>query len=128
MSTLKPNLLIVDDDALVARALRRALKADFSVTVCISADEAESAVESTRFDCVLCDIHMPDVDGDVLVERLSQTAPPLKERVVFMSGGMTLDERARIERSGHPVVAKPFDLEEVKRTLISTLGTAVPAA
>lgn len=128
MSSSKPNLLIVDDDALVARALRRALKADFVVTVCMNAVEAEAAVGETQFDCVLCDIHMPDIDGDALVERLSQTAPNLRKRVVYMSGGMTQDERVRIERSGSPVVAKPFDLEEVKRTLISTLGTDVPAA
>ncbi|MCB1039089.1 MAG: response regulator, partial [Acidimicrobiales bacterium] len=56
------QILIVEDDGLIASSLARALEAaGHSVTVATSVAEAMPALETA--DLVLCDLGLPDGDG-----------------------------------------------------------------
>jgi len=64
MATLK--LLIVDDDAVDRRAVRRALKearVDAEVVECATAQEAIEAARSGGFDCIFLDYYLPGATG-----------------------------------------------------------------
>jgi len=84
--TERPVALIVDDDALVGRAIARLLRPEFEVVVVHSAAEALHAVRQRHFDIVLTDVVMPGMTGVQLFERLQETDPELADRVVFMTG------------------------------------------
>ena len=74
------NVLLVDDEALARRRLRRLLADAGDVTVvaeCGSGAAAIEALRTHRVDLVFLDIHMPGVDGFVVAESLQGPEAPL---------------------------------------------------
>ena len=115
------RVLVVEDEADVAAVLCDAL-VDLGYTVHWAADGAAAlAIAPTyRPDVVLLDLTMPELPGDVVLERLKAADPGLPVIVVT---GNTDAERARATLAGgaFDYVAKPFDLE----ALASILAAAV---
>lgn len=74
------NVLLVDDEALARRRLRRLLTDADDVTVvaeCSSGSAAIEALRTHRVDLVFLDIQMPGVDGFVVAESLQGPDAPL---------------------------------------------------
>ncbi|MCC6625015.1 MAG: EAL domain-containing response regulator [Deltaproteobacteria bacterium] len=73
---LKTRVLVVDDDALVLRALARGLRAvAIEVLEARDAGEAEALLESERVDAIVSDVFMPGVDGMALLRRVRERDP-----------------------------------------------------
>ncbi|GMV17792.1 MAG: PAS domain S-box protein [Polyangiaceae bacterium] len=113
------NVLVVEDDELVARMVAKMLSERHDVVVVPDGTTAERALQSGSFDVVLCDLVMPGMSGVDLYERVLATKPELARRFVFMTGGV-LTERAAdfLETVSSPRVLKPFSAE----TLHTALG------
>lgn len=58
----KANILLVDDESNVLRAISRLLR-DYNITALTNAEEALSVAEKTTFDLVISDFRMPGMDG-----------------------------------------------------------------
>lgn len=74
------NVLLVDDEALARRRLRRLLADAEDVTVVAECSSGSAAIESLRthhVDLVFLDIQMPEVDGFVVAESLQGPEAPL---------------------------------------------------
>jgi CheY-like chemotaxis protein len=71
-----------------------------------------------RFDMVLCDVVMPEVDGMQLFERVVRAAPDFAKRFVFVTGGATspAHERFLINTKNH-VFQKPFEMKTIHRLI-----------
>lgn len=109
------RLLVVDDEALVRRSLKRALS-PHKVVEASGGREALSILATESFDLILCDLMMPDVTGMQLYQLLKESHPGIESRVVFITGGaFTTDARRFVETVPNPVVTKPFDLAEVRQ-------------
>jgi diguanylate cyclase (GGDEF)-like protein len=79
------NLLLVEDDDNIALLMRRSLeRAAHQVTRCRTAGEARAVLAAQRFDLILLDHRLPDVEGLDLLRQLSAggAAPP----VVLVTG------------------------------------------
>src|SRR2546427_2182707 len=100
------RILIVDDDSLVLLMLERMLR-EHHVKV---ASGGEAALEILRsgaaFDAVLCDLHMPGMNGDELHGVMSEQFPELAKRTIFVGGACTDKEQAFLD--AHTALAKPF--------------------
>jgi two-component system cell cycle sensor histidine kinase/response regulator CckA len=84
---LRARVLVVDDDELVGRAMKRMLGRWHSVVLASSAREAIEALRADpSFDVVLCDVMMPDVSGIELFQRITSQWPHLGRRVAFLTG------------------------------------------
>jgi len=120
-SPRRGRVLVLDDDPLVARALTNLLKREHEVVERHRATEALDLLrEGQRFDVILCDVLMPDMDGAAFFEALSRGLPELTETVVFMTGGaFTPRTTAFVENLKTPVIAKPFDAAKL-RALVRT--------
>ena len=70
---MTPRLLLVDDD-IPARSLLQACleKQGFDVTGAADATETRLALEESRFDLVLLDINLPQIDGLTLAREIRQ--------------------------------------------------------
>ncbi|HUB06193.1 MAG TPA: response regulator [Myxococcales bacterium] len=94
------RLLLVDDDPLVATALRRTLsKHDFEVVVALDARSAFTVFELFEPDVVLSDVLMPGTNGDEMLDDMRVLRPDLKG--VLISGhahGPTLRDYQLIEK------------------------------
>jgi signal transduction histidine kinase len=128
-STRPARILVVDDDAAVARVVSRLL-AKHQVTVVDSGRKCiDLLAHEPDFDLVLCDLMMPDGGGVEVYEALEASRSPMVGRIVFMSGG-AFSDRARdfLDRIDNPVVDKPLSREVLNALVTSALETSGRAA
>jgi PAS domain S-box-containing protein len=113
------RILVVDDENIVATAVRRLLESDHEVKVLTSAQEALHRISGgERFDVILCDLMMPVMTGVDLHSELARTAPDQADCMVFLTGGaFTPRARAFLDEVPNPRLDKPFDLA-VLRALV----------
>ena len=115
------RVLLVDDEAIIRRALRRLLEPQHEVVL---AESGESALASMRsgehYDVILCDLMMPDMTGMELYERLIAEQSPYAERMIFMTGG-ACSKRSRdfLEDCARPVIEKPIERTALLHALAS---------
>ena len=69
--TLKPTLLIVEDDPSLRRLYQIYLSSDFHVIEAEGGEQALACVESENIALILSDIHMPEMNGLGLREHLA---------------------------------------------------------
>jgi signal transduction histidine kinase len=113
------RILVVDDEAAVCRALREALVGEHDVVACSSGLHALSILAAdAAFDLILCDLHVPEMTGMGLYERLVRVRPELAVRVVFMTAGAFTDlGRTYQSQPPRPLVEKPLDLARLRALL-----------
>jgi two-component system LytT family response regulator len=105
MSNFK--VLIVDDERLSRRRIRRLLSLDPECEVageCANGREAVVTLENTRPDILFLDIQMPELDGFEVLRALTQTKP----LIVFTSAFDDYALRA-FEVQAFDYLLKPFD-------------------
>jgi CheY-like chemotaxis protein len=110
------RILLVDDDALILRALSRMLR-HHAVSTAKGGAEALFLIRGGHvFDAILCDLHMPGMNGRAFFDQLEGLLPELAARVVFMAGGFCEgDDEAFL--ATHPLLHKPFDANDVEGAL-----------
>jgi DNA-binding NtrC family response regulator len=121
----RARILIIDDEPLLGQTLRFAFQEKHDVEVAASGRDAlERLAKDSSYDLVLCDLMMPDVSGEHVFLAVSEHAPGLVPRFVFMTGG-AFTERAQEFLSRFPgrQLEKPFNIEEVE-VLLSELAAA----
>jgi CheY-like chemotaxis protein len=112
------RLLLIDDEPLVLRSLRRML-GEHHVDTAQSGSEALARLKEDRsYDLIFCDLMMPDMDGTVLYAELERRMPDLLDRIVFCSGGaFTTRTKQFVERSTRRFVEKPMTREAFERVV-----------
>lgn len=118
-------ILIVEDDEDSRDAYLEFLESlGFRVSGVGTGEDAVAAARTTRFDAVLLDLTLPDVDGRVLCDRLQELAAPRVVPVLALTGhSLDAGERARFTM----VMQKPVDLDalaEWLRTIAPPRATA----
>jgi CheY-like chemotaxis protein len=102
-------VLIVDDDPLVANALRFMLE-DHEVTVTtVPLKALVRLLAGERYDVILCDVSMPGMTGVELHERLRVAVPEQAARIIFVTGGAAPSTMAALERLPNVCLQKPVD-------------------
>lgn len=115
----RARLLIVDDDAMVLSALRRRLRRRYDVVTVLGGDEALALLAADpKFDSIVCDLMMPNVDGKSFYEAVQSVHPELAGRIVFMSGGAFTPRLRKFAASvSNPVLQKPVSRDDLERML-----------
>lgn len=106
-----------DDRLLVERALRKA-GIDFSAAWACSRRDFIRALEAGRPDVILCDYHLPDIDGTAALQIAGRMHPGAP--VVMVTGGLSDERAAQLLRFG----AQDYVLKD----RLARLGPAVVAA
>jgi DNA-binding response OmpR family regulator len=106
----KPDILVVDDEAISRRAVTYALeKAKLS---CSSLESAEAAVDllaQRKFDLILLDVDMPGMNGFELCTKLRSFQRNKTTPVIFVTSLTDFESRANSTMSGgNDLIAKPF--------------------
>jgi nitrogen-specific signal transduction histidine kinase/CheY-like chemotaxis protein len=118
------RILIVDDEALVGRAVTRILSQQHEVVARTSARAAlDDVAAGQTFDLVLCDLMMPDMTGMELHARLREVAPALADRTVFLTGGaFTPTAREFLARVRNARIEKPFEPDQLRALVARVLA------
>jgi PAS domain S-box-containing protein len=118
------RILLVEDDPLVARAVRRTLSREHDVVLVESGRAALQALAREKFDLVISDLMMPEMTGMELHTELLRTHPEVAERMIFISGGAFTDAaREFLRRIPNPQIEKPFDPQQLRDLIRRTLTT-----
>ncbi len=124
------RILIVEDDELVADALKRGLtEAGFVVDRVGSAEQAEPAIAAGEFDLAVVDIGLPQVDGLTLVRRLRRAGNATPVLILTARDGLA-DRVDALDLGADDYLVKPFELPEVAarcRALIRRTRSATSA-
>jgi FixJ family two-component response regulator len=102
------RIALVEDDAMVRRALARLLRTlGFSVTAFASAEELLATMARGGADCLLIDAHLPRVSGlelYQLLRRRSWLTP-----VIFVTADVDIARGDAMLQTGAPCFVKPVD-------------------
>lgn len=114
-STALKKIMIVDDEPSILLSLSYALKTEgVEVITCNEIEQAEEALNSTRFDLVLADIRMSGVNGIEGLELLTYIKDHYDTKVIIMTGYATDEIEADAYRRGaHYYFKKPIDINEL---------------
>jgi two-component system, cell cycle sensor histidine kinase and response regulator CckA len=107
------RVLVVDDEPVVCGALERLLSNEGEVVAVTSGREALARIQSgENFDVILCDLMMPDMDGQSVYEAFLRTAPKQAERIIFVTGGaFTMRAHDFLARVQNTRLSKPFNVD-----------------
>lgn len=120
------RVLVVDDEAEIADLLRELLEgAGHEVATAESGSVALALLAEARFDAIVSDLHMPDVDGASLWREVRVRDPALSRRVLFVTGD-TLSPSVRqfLDDSRCASLAKPFTRAELLARVAELLDRA----
>src|SRR5262249_20455748 len=85
------RILVVDDRPDVAKAIARMLSNHDTATETDPRQAVARVEHGERFDIVLCDLNMPDMNGREVSDRLVHAHDPPPPIVLMMSGGENVD-------------------------------------
>jgi signal transduction histidine kinase/CheY-like chemotaxis protein len=118
------NLLLVEDIEINAEVARGILeRAGHRTALVKSGEQAIELVRSARFDAVLMDVQMPDVDGLEATRRIRALASPQSQVpiVALTANVMTEDVEACLAAGMDGHLAKPIDVVALHRTIEAAL-------
>lgn len=118
------RILIVEDDAQLARAMKSELDRFYDTTIVASGRDALFLAETKKFDLIVLDLNLPDIDGLVVSEQLRRS-----ESEILMVTARA-DVQSRVEglyAGASDYLSKPFEMIElVARVEARLRGRAQP--
>ncbi|MBN1418635.1 MAG: response regulator [Planctomycetes bacterium] len=111
------RLLLIDDDALLARVLAEYLqRTGFEVEIAAGGGEALRALAAGGWEAVVVDVIVPDASPEDLLAAIPRG--PAGPAVVAVSGAPPAPAiAARLVREGIPFIQKPFRPDALVRLL-----------
>jgi two-component system, NtrC family, response regulator HydG len=103
-----PRVLLIDYDDVARRDLARLLPRDrYACEVVPSAVAALERLGAQTFDAVIAEVHLADMQGLTLLERIKRARPALP--VILVSSRGTVQEAVEaIKRGAHDYFSKPY--------------------
>jgi two-component system NtrC family sensor kinase len=116
LSTTRARVLLIDDEPNICEVYRLLMADEFDVVTAASGRCALELVQGAdRFDVIVSDVMMPDMDAAELIDAILRLAPQLSERLILYTGG-AVSERARqlVDAGQIPVLYKPLLTDDLK--------------
>src|SRR5581483_3563351 len=111
------NILIVEDEALPRKNIRRVLTEEgYTVHEAADGEEAIAAIDSIDFDLVLTDIKMPKADGMAVLKHVREVAP--QTFVAMMTAYASVETAiSALQLGAQDYLLKPIVYEDLLRKI-----------
>jgi len=108
------NLLVVEDDEASRKAMTQLIQSKgIDITVSATGQEAYDILRAMKVDCVILDLHLPDMSGFELLRTISEdasiTMPPV---IVYTAKDLTREEDQQLREFASSIVIKGADSPE----------------
>jgi DNA-binding response OmpR family regulator len=113
LSTAK--IYAVDDDRAACEAITGAMQAvGLSVKTTVHPSAAVAELAGSRFDLVIIDVNLPELDGFELCTHIRNMALHAETPIVFLTGDPSTENRVQSSlRGGNEFLPKPFNLQDL---------------
>ena len=113
----KIKIIVVDDEPSIRESLRGWLQQDgYQVETAAGGPEALAKNAENRFDIMLIDVKMPEMDGLTLLKKIKEIDSDIA--IVMMTAhGAIRDAVEAIKLGAYDYLLKPFELEELSFTI-----------
>jgi signal transduction histidine kinase/CheY-like chemotaxis protein len=115
------KILVVDDEEIMLKFACDALRSQgYQVAGALSAQDALKKVKEEKYDFILTDIKMPEMDGVELIKAVHKINPTMG--ALFMTGYASLDTaKEAIQEGVYDYILKPFDLHEIRNAVANAI-------
>ncbi|RYY69335.1 MAG: sigma-54-dependent Fis family transcriptional regulator [Chitinophagaceae bacterium] len=122
------HILIIDDDMDMCQLLSNFLKRKgFTASSASSGKKGLEAVKENRFDLVLCDFRLGDMDGKEVLQQIKAVEPSMP--VVILTGYSDVKMAVEVMRLGaFDYITKPLVPEEIIKMINKALDEDTPAS
>jgi GAF domain-containing protein/response regulator RpfG family c-di-GMP phosphodiesterase len=116
------RILVADDEPWVAQVCAEILAGEgYQVRQAHGGQEALTWLQEERFDCVVTDLRMPDVDGWTVLRRARELDPSMAAVAITSYGGME-NAVAALRAGAQDLLLKPFDPDDLLLTVEKALA------
>lgn len=116
------RILVVDDEKIVCDMSRKCLVEEgYEVTTFVDSTAALAALEHERFDVVITDLKMKEVDGIQLLEFARQHNPETKVIMLTAFGSIESATEA-LRKDAFDYFTKPVRIRDLKASVRRALG------
>jgi len=124
----KPKILVVDDEKIVCDMARYYFEHEgYRVTTFTDSTRALEVLETERFDVMIVDLKMKEVDGMQLIEVVNEKSPETK--VIMLTAFATMETAVEAFRKHvFDFLTKPVRIEELKATVNRALSENQPSS
>jgi CheY-like chemotaxis protein len=118
------KILLVDDEADVCRLVKAMVEPlGVEVRTCTDSREAALIVETEKFDGIMLDVGMPNLDGLQLTRKIRTTPPNQQAPIIMITGWDNVDTMRRAFEAGATFfIGKPISREKLYAIFRTTRG------
>jgi two-component system nitrogen regulation response regulator NtrX len=111
------RVLVIDDERSVRSSLKEVLEYEkYEVVLAEEGNEGIDKFQESKFDVVLCDIKMPNMDGIEVLEKIFSLSSDVP--VIMISGHGNIDTAVEaIKKGAFDFIEKPLDLNRLLITI-----------
>jgi ActR/RegA family two-component response regulator len=118
---VSPHILVMEDDLSVAKGLEMVLnEGGFDVNLAGTGELALEAFKQKRFDLLVADLRLPDIDGMEVIKKV-KAAKPETEVIVITGYGTTATAVEAMKLGVHDFLPKPFTEDQIKKAIDEAL-------
>jgi ATP-dependent Lon protease len=120
-ATEKPRVLVVDDEKIARESMVYTIKKEgYSVVSANNGSEAIEKLGASKYDVVITDLIMGDVDGSDVLNEIKNKYPATK--AIMVTGYATVDTAVDAMRMGaFHYIEKPLSLDELRKVVKDAL-------
>ena len=102
------NVLVIEDDLTQLSAMANLISSgEVTVTAVSSGSDALQALDASRFDCIIMDLGLPDVDGIELIKSIKgHTSHPRIPIIVYTGRDLSAEEEAALRQLSESIIIK----------------------
>lgn len=111
------KILVIDDERSIRNTLKEILEYEhYSVQLAENGIDGLKLIDSEKFDIILCDIKMPQMDGMEVLDKIFEKS--IDTPVVMISGHGNIDTAVEaIKKGAFDFIEKPLDLNRLLITI-----------
>ncbi len=119
----RPRILVIDDEEIVRVSCKKCLTPEgYDVDTASNGIEGLQLAQATKYDLVLTDLKMPEMDGMEFIIKAKESQPDT--RIIMITGYSTVEHAVKAMRLGaYNYIEKPF----TPVTLITAVREALEA-
>jgi len=113
---MKKRILVVDDEESILDLISRALKSAYELDLVTNSEDAVEKLQKSKYDILLTDIVMPQIDGLTLLKKAKEIDPFIQ--VIVMTGYSTVDTTLDCLKNGaSEYILKPFNVSFLREVI-----------